>query len=631
MALILETITVQDFGGAYGPDPQVFRFGGRGPVAVVGNNGAGKSTGTAVALVWALFGKGPPKRAGSGTKAVAGKGVMRPGAAPRVEVVFRDGDELITLARWRDAKGGGDRVALTRSGTTTTPEQVELDALVGGSYDLFVRTVVHGQGDVWSFAEATDGRKREVLDAITGAEMLGASYETANAHALRTRQQADALRKRAEDANRRASAIDPAAMQRAAERWDAWQADRLAQADAELRQAQQAVADAEAAEAAGDAMRLGRAAAEASRAHTPRPELDMRPYNRAVEQALAPHNQAQQAATAARAHLQQVEHAKVGAPCPTCGQRVQPDAPVALRRAELAAALQPLQEQVQATALALQRAQAQQEQAQAWLRDAEAAWRQQDAQWAAHIANLPQPPAAGMAAAARRALEAVQARHRDQAQAQNPHVGAVQALQREQQALQREAAQLEEAAAAADREAAVAAAWAETLHPRGVRAYLAESALYAIEAEANRWLSVLSNGQLQLGFAAVKETAKGGAREEITTTVRSRGADGTLLERDPLTCSGGEQRRLNLAVDLGVAAVFARGGALRLSLLVLDEECLSGLDEVGKRAVVVALHHAGVADVVVVEHDRAAVGLFERRIVVERTPPGFATVREEGP
>jgi DNA repair exonuclease SbcCD ATPase subunit len=53
MGLIVRDITVTGFG-SYGPRPQRLKLGGQGPVAIIGENGAGKSTIVSKALTWCL-------------------------------------------------------------------------------------------------------------------------------------------------------------------------------------------------------------------------------------------------------------------------------------------------------------------------------------------------------------------------------------------------------------------------------------------------------------------------------------------------------------------------------------------------------------------------------------------------
>ena len=68
-----------------------------------------------------------------------------------------------------------------------------------------------------------------------------------------------------------------------------------------------------------------------------------------------------------------------------------------------------------------------------------------------------------------------------------------------------------------------------------------------------------------------------------------------------------------------------------MSLLVLDEEVFSGLDEAGKSGVVTALHHAGVDDVVVIDHDPRLSGVLPRTVRVYLGPDGYSRTEEVGP
>ena len=126
---------------------------------------------------------------------------------------------------------------------------------------------------------------------------------------------------------------------------------------------------------------------------------------------------------------------------------------------------------------------------------------------------------------------------------------------------------------------------------------------------------------MSVEFPPTREV-KGRVKEEIKTVVHIDGET-----RDLLSFSGGERRRVNLAVDLGVAAACG-GGGLSISLLVLDEEVFSGMDEHGKSAVVQALHGAGVADVVIIDHDPRLSSTLPRTIEVRRDADGFSVLEE---
>jgi DNA repair exonuclease SbcCD ATPase subunit len=248
--------------------------------------------------------------------------------------------------------------------------------------------------------------------------------------------------------------------------------------------------------------------------------------------------------------------------------------------------------------------------------------------WENKLSNFGQIPSEQLPAATR-LREEVERRLTTIQATVNPFTEALENEQRAVVDLTREIVLYRAGEAAALTDAILASSWVTVLSAKGVRAHLAESALATIEAEANEWLMVLSCGTMSVEFPATREV-KGQTKEEIKTIIKSVAADGSEESRDLLTYSGGERRRINLAVDLGVAAAFSRGG-LALSLLVLDEEVFSGMDEHGKAAVVHALHGAGIADVVIVDHDPRLSSTLPRTIRVTRGGDGFSEIEEVSP
>jgi ABC-type hemin transport system ATPase subunit len=81
-----------------------------------------------------------------------------------------------------------------------------------------------------------------------------------------------------------------------------------------------------------------------------------------------------------------------------------------------------------------------------------------------------------------------------------------------------------------------------------------------------------SSSGVQSGAAAA------GSKEEISKTVRIRSAGGELRVRSVSQLSGGEKKRLALALGLGFAELAAARGRLSSNVLVLDEVLISLLD-----------------------------------------------------
>jgi ATPase subunit of ABC transporter with duplicated ATPase domains len=73
-----------------------------------------------------------------------------------------------------------------------------------------------------------------------------------------------------------------------------------------------------------------------------------------------------------------------------------------------------------------------------------------------------------------------------------------------------------------------------------------------------------------LAAAAAAATAAA-AKEEVSKVVRVRSAGGELRQRSIAQLSGGERKRLALALGLGYAEVVAARGRLTSNVLVLDE------------------------------------------------------------
>ena len=72
--------------------------------------------------------------------------------------------------------------------------------------------------------------------------------------------------------------------------------------------------------------------------------------------------------------------------------------------------------------------------------------------------------------------------------------------------------------------------------------------------------------------------------DKIVKSVLVRSADGTYRERGLSQLSGGQWRRVSMALDFAFAEIIRRKGALRSNLIVMDE-VLTHLDSSGREAV----------------------------------------------
>ena len=327
MGLIIDWIEAEGFGSykAVGR----LNLGGRGPVAIVGANGGGKSTIASKAPTWCLWGKCAPERMGLATRSLSGNDIVADGCPEaRVTVQLRDVQTgAVYTATRTKPRGKSDVLTLTREtpdGAVSTFDapQAAIETLVGGDYDVWTRTVVRGQNDPWTFAEATDARKREIVDALSGACTLDVPYQRAREFAKEAERRRMVAERLLQSAQGRVKDSDVAHLEAQRDAFDATVAERVAAADAEVVALQAALADAK----EQDHGATVRAAAREVHLRS-RPVLDRGPYQQAEREASTVMSEAAGAAARAATTLQAVGSLQPGSACRTCGQIVQEAAP----------------------------------------------------------------------------------------------------------------------------------------------------------------------------------------------------------------------------------------------------------------------------------------------------------------
>lgn len=145
----------------------------------------------------------------------------------------------------------------------------------------------------------------------------------------------------------------------------------------------------------------------------------------------------------------------------------------------------------------------------------------------------------------------------------------------------------------------------KVLGTKGVRAHLLGSTLKAVSSIASAWLQEFSDGELSVDLSAYKENKDGSVNDSITINVE--GAGGGYGYK---ACSGGQKRRVDVALLLGLAQVASsahghKGGTLWLDE-VFNQLDSQGFDAVGgmvadlakDRCVAVISHHADIKDVI---------------------------------
>ncbi|KAG0619717.1 hypothetical protein M758_4G159600 [Ceratodon purpureus] len=123
----------------------------------------------------------------------------------------------------------------------------------------------------------------------------------------------------------------------------------------------------------------------------------------------------------------------------------------------------------------------------------------------------------------------------------------------------------------------------------GVQSYILEGALADVQERTARYLEMLSGGSLGLLLRPTKVTKSSKSTvEAIDKVAVVRLSNGILENRSLRQLSGGERRRMALALALGYSEFASQRGGIHCNLLVLDE-VLQHLDGEGQARVVAML------------------------------------------
>jgi DNA repair exonuclease SbcCD ATPase subunit len=122
---------------------------------------------------------------------------------------------------------------------------------------------------------------------------------------------------------------------------------------------------------------------------------------------------------------------------------------------------------------------------------------------------------------------------------------------------------------------------ATVLGPRGVQNFVFQNVIEQLESITNAYLEILAEGGIQL---ALQNTGEEEEKIVKSVWVRSRDTGGEYRERALAQLSGGQWRRVSLALDFAFAELIRRRGVLRSNLMVMDE-VLTHLDATGRESV----------------------------------------------
>lgn len=156
---------------------------------------------------------------------------------------------------------------------------------------------------------------------------------------------------------------------------------------------------------------------------------------------------------------------------------------------------------------------------------------------------------------------------------------------------------------------------------------LIEAALPEIEDYAQEYLTILSQGRMNIEMKTQRETKK---KDKETKEVVMSDQLHMELEVDGVTkkyalCSGGEKTRADIAIHLAYATFTVNRSGAKIRSLFLDEVGMA-LDDTGKKALVslldMLISKAGFKQIFVISQDEKFNKLFDCTLTVKKTSNG---------
>jgi DNA repair exonuclease SbcCD ATPase subunit len=617
------SVTLDDYGAFYGT--HTFRFIGRGLAMVLGDNrdeprmnsnGAAKST-LFEALDWCLYGKVPKEDHADSI-------VNDEAKSCSVTTYLEDDDGTpATIKRLRPAalqfwKNGEE---VTRLDVKETQRVVE--DYLGMDRDVFKSTVFFGQNDLLHFADVGDAKRIEILTKIIPELGTVDEYlERAKAKRAEKQLALDQVKTHLARMEGQLRGLEGVTFGEKIGRWETDRQAKLAEHAARIQEYQKHLFDHQHVGA-----QLARLEAEAAQfaVPIPRPERhpDWIPTEERVQIATRESSAIQAEGMRLRTEIQKMLQTGAGV-CSQCRQVVTAEH---LQREIVShrALLRAVEEKETTSKHFLDGVQA----ALAILRSDQI---NQDREWEAaeqarshslnglnqHIAAFRQ--AQVQLVGVQQNLESIQKESQELLVASNPFIEESQKLDKQKAQLSLEIEGASEAVDAAEEALAYIEYWVTAFGPKGLKSYILDGKLQEMTDAANHWVKLLTGGTFWVRFETQK---KGRSTKKLTNELNIRvfryNPDGRVSERNYRSWSGGEKKRVSLAIDFGLSRLVARRARKRYDLLILDE-LFKHVDAAGGEAIGEMLEELKreKSNIFVIEHDPEFQTRFENRIIVRR-------------
>jgi DNA repair exonuclease SbcCD ATPase subunit len=162
--------------------------------------------------------------------------------------------------------------------------------------------------------------------------------------------------------------------------------------------------------------------------------------------------------------------------------------------------------------------------------------------------------------------------------------------------------------------------WVNAFGDSGIKSFVFDLVCSTLTTKANYYLNILSSGKVMVTFDTQKATKTGEVREKFDCDVIENSKSVPYK-----SYSGGEKRRISLAVDLALSDLMSDYYVQSFNIVVLDEQS-NYLDKKGRVSYMELLKEmAKNKHVFVVDHDSELKAMFDDVIVIQKQD-GISTV-----
>jgi len=153
--------------------------------------------------------------------------------------------------------------------------------------------------------------------------------------------------------------------------------------------------------------------------------------------------------------------------------------------------------------------------------------------------------------------------------------------------------------------------WLRAFGDKGIKSFIFDSICGRLTTKANRFVNFLTNGGISISFDTQSKLKSGDIREKFECRITKDGRNVSYCEY-----SGGEKRRVSLAVDMALCEIMTEFYGTKFNFLVLDEQS-NYIDVEGKiEYFKLAKELSKDKCVVVIDHDSLLQSKFDRTITI---------------